>query len=101
MFGTEEREAYRDKIKAQLHQWEARLEELKGKKQEAEADARLKLNRQLREATEQREEAIRKLRSLERRRGVLWQGTKERLQSLADRMRETLREAAGRVKKRT
>lgn len=99
MLSPEEREAYRDKIKAELRQWEARLEELRGKKQEAEADARLKLNRQLREASEQREEAIRKLRALERRRGLLWRDTKERLQSLADRMRETLREAARRVKK--
>lgn len=100
MFGTEEQEAYRDKIKAQLRQWEARLEELRARRQEAEADARLKLNRQLREASEQRQEALRKLRSLERR-GLRWHEARDRLQSLADRLRETLREAAGRIKKRT
>ena len=93
-----EREAYRDKIRAQLRQWEARLEELRGKKEEAEADARIKIAQQLREATRQHEEVLRKLRGLERRRVVLWEGTRDRLQSLADRMRETLRDLTGRIR---
>ena len=99
MDGAEEREAYRDKIKAQIRQWEARLEELRGKKEEAEADTRLRLGHQMREAMRAREEAARKLQALERRGGVLWEGTRDRLQSLADRLRETLRGAAGRIKR--
>lgn len=98
MADVEEREAYRDKIRAQLRQWEARLEELRAKKEEAAADARLKLGREIKEATRQREEAAKRLQQLERRGGLLWQETRSRLQSLSDRLRETLREMAGRAR---
>lgn len=100
MPNAEEREAYREKIRAQVRQWEARLEELRAKKDEAAADIRLKLNRQVREAERSRDEAMQSLRKLERRGGVLWQGTRDRLQSLADRLRETVRDLSGRVRQR-
>jgi hypothetical protein len=92
MLTSEEREAYRDKIKAQIKQWEARLEELRYKQEEARADTKIKLGQQLREAKRQRQDATMRLKALEG--AALWHGMKDRLQSLGDRLRETIERRA-------
>jgi hypothetical protein len=95
----EEKEAYKEKVKSQLRQWEARLEELKARSDEAQADLKLTIGRKFRETSRQREKAARRLETLERRGGHLWMRTRDRIQSLADWMREAVQEMAGRVKR--
>jgi hypothetical protein len=94
MFSSEERDAYQAKMAAQRRQWQARLAELQAKREEAEADMRLKYQRQYREAVRERDEATRRLRRL--RREAMWQGVRARLHGLAG----LLRGGAGRVRKR-
>jgi hypothetical protein len=99
MLSAEERAAYRDKLKARIRQWEARLDMLRAKKDEAAADARLRLDREVKEAVKQREEARKELAAMREGGATAWEESRGQLQCLAARMRDTLRDAADQIRK--
>jgi chromosome segregation ATPase len=66
------REAYVDKIKARLDAWNADIDRLQARAREAEADARLKYDEQIKEMKAQRDAAEAKLREARSASEVAW-----------------------------
>jgi predicted nuclease with TOPRIM domain len=87
------REEYQEKIEAQLKEWAARLEELKGKAAKAKAEAREELSKQVDKLRASQEEAQRKLQELREAGAETWGKVKPHL----DKGMEDLKKAWDRL----
>lgn len=67
------RDAYVEKMKATLNEWNAELSKLEAQAASAQADAKLRYEKQMKALREQREEARAKLRELESASDAAWQ----------------------------
>ncbi|MFH0809651.1 MAG: hypothetical protein V2A77_04155 [Pseudomonadota bacterium] len=95
MFSAAEREAYLKKLRGRLRRWGGRWQELQGRREEAQADVRLRTARQLRQARRQRDAALKRLAELRHGGQAMWNETRQRLQGIAARLNEAVREASG------
>jgi len=70
------KEAYQEKLEAQLKQWSARLEELKGKADKATADAKIKMYREIEDLKARKEAAQQKLKEIKAAGAEKWESLK-------------------------
>lgn len=70
---TEDRQAYKDKVKAQIDKLDAQLDELKAKGQQAKADAAIQYHEKIEELQAKRDDANEKFKKLQEASGEAWE----------------------------
>ena len=93
-----DRDAYVDKMKAKIDEWNADLAKLEAKSREAEADLRLKYDHQITQLREQRNEAEERLRELQKASEESWRRLREGMEAAWDDMTRAFRDAADRFR---
>lgn len=92
------RDAYVQKMKAALDEWNAELSRLEAKAAAAQADARIKYSAQLDALRKQRDEGRAKLRELEAASDAAWHDMQRGFESAWDDIHQAVREAMRRFK---
>jgi chromosome segregation ATPase len=92
------KEAYRQKLEAQLAEWDARLEVLNARARKASADARIDYENELQGLKRQRERARDTLAELGRRSENAWEDVKTGAERAWDDMASALDKVAARFK---
>lgn len=90
------KEAYQEKIEAQLKEWSARLTELKAKADQATADAKLEMHKQIDDLRARKEAAQQKLNDLKATGSEKW----ENLKAGSEKAMEDLKDAWEKIKSR-
>ena len=67
-----DKNAYEDKLEAQLKEWQAEIDKLRAKADKANADARLEYDRQIKELVEYQQRAQGKLHELQQASEAAW-----------------------------
>ena len=93
-----DKNAYVDKLKAQLDVWAAEIDKLEAKAKMAGADARMELDRQIKELKNNQDNAKAKIRELEDAGEDAWEDLKEGVEIAWNRLRQGLDDAASRFK---
>ena len=93
-----DRDVYVDKMKAKIDEWNADLAKLEARSREAEADMRLKYDKQVQELREQREKAEERLKELQRASEESWKRMRDGMEAAWDDMTRAFREAADRFR---
>ena len=92
------KEAYRQKLEAQLAEWDARLDVLNAQARKASADARIDYENELQGLKRQRERARETLAELGRRSETAWEDVKVGAERAWDEMGKALDKVAARFK---
>jgi chromosome segregation ATPase len=92
------KEAYRQKLEAQLAEWDARLDVLNARARKASADARIDYENELQGLKRQRERARDTLAELGRRSENAWEDVKTGAERAWDDMASALDKVAARFK---
>lgn len=92
------KEAYEKKLQAQLDEWNAEIDKLKAKADEAEADAQLEYYKQIEGLRSKQEMARDKLKELKEAAEDAWEDLKAGVDSAWDSLGETLKSVASRFK---
>jgi uncharacterized coiled-coil DUF342 family protein len=93
-----DRDAYVQKMKAKLDEWNAELEKLSAKADAAEADAKLKYNEQITMLRKQRDEARQQLDELVSASDDAWDDLRQGVESAWGKVSNAFRTALGRFK---
>ncbi|AHE98684.1 sll1863 family stress response protein [Thioalkalivibrio paradoxus] len=93
-----DRDAYLDKLKASIDEWNAELAKFEARAREAEADMRLKYDAQLKEMREQRDAMEERLREMQRAGEDSWRRMRDGMDAAWDDMARAFREAADRFR---
>ncbi len=93
-----DRDAYVEKFKAQIDQWNADIEKLEAKAREARADAKIEHEKKLKEARARRDAAQGKLDELKSASGEAWEDVKQGAERAWSACREAVDNAAARFK---
>ncbi len=93
---NERRQAYQDRFKARIAEWEAKLEQLSARARRAEADLRLKLQDEESDLRKKLDDARDRLRELQAASGDGW----EEIRSGAETLWGDLREAWDRTSRK-
>lgn len=92
------KEAYEQKLQAQLDEWGAEIDQLKAKADNAKADAQLDYYKQIEELRSMQESARNKLAELKDAGDDAWQDLKAGIDSARDSLGHALKSAASRFK---
>lgn len=92
------KEAYRQKLEAQLAEWDARLDVLNARARKASADARIDYENEVQGLKRQRERAHETLAELGRRSETAWEDVKVGAERAWDEMGKALDKVAARFK---
>ena len=92
------RDAYVAKMKAVLDEWSAELSKLEARAASAEADAKLRFQKQIEALREQREEARAKLRELESASDAAWRDMQRGAEAAWSSMNQAWRDAMKRFR---
>ena len=92
------RDAYVQKMKAALDEWNAELSRLEAKASAAKADARIKYNAQIESVRKQRDEGRAKLRELESASETAWRDMQRGFESAWEDINRAVHEALQRFK---
>ena len=92
------RDEYVEKMKAQLDQWNAELQKLEAKTAEAQADAKIKMERELAELRQRRDEAQQKFLELQKASDEAWQDMMQGAERMWTAMNEAVHKAWSRFK---
>lgn len=92
------RDEYVQKMKAQLDQWNAELQKLEAKTAEAQADAKIKFERELVELRQRRDEAQKKLVELQKAGDEAWQDMVQGTERMWNAMNDAFQKAWSRFK---
>jgi len=92
------KQAFQQKLEAQLNDWDAKLDELKAKALEAKSELRVDYEKQLEILSEKRATAQEKLQELRLRTEDAWEDLKGGTERAWDEMRKTLDQIAARFK---
>lgn len=93
----ETKEAYRQKIEAQLKEWDAKVEELKARAERKKAESHIAFNRQMEELTQKRDRLKAKLVELEKAGEGAWRSLKEGINNAVEGAKESLKSAFDRM----
>ena len=93
-----DRDAYVEKFKARIDQWNADIDKLEAKAKEARADARIEHEKRIREARAKRDAAQGKLDELRNASGEAWEDVKQGAERAWSACREAVEDAAARFK---
>ena len=92
------KDAYEQKLQAQLDEWGAEIDKLKAKADNAEADAQLEYYKQIEELRSMQETATNKLAELKDAGDDAWEDLKAGIDSAWDSLGNALKSAASRFK---
>lgn len=92
------REAYQQKLSAQLDQWRAKIDLLDARAKEASADARIACEDQVKELKAKQEAAESKLQELRESSGDAWDELKSGVDDAWERMARSVDEATSKFK---
>jgi chromosome segregation ATPase len=93
-----EREQYIEKVKAQLDQWNAEIEKLQAKADEAEADAKIEYEKQINELRAQRDKGEAKVKELQEASNGAWADMKAGFDRAWDSVSNAFENAKSRFK---
>lgn len=93
-----ERQAYIEKMKAKLDEWNADIDKLEARARDAEADARIRLHQQLDELKATREDAARRVRELQDAGSDAWESMRQGAEAAWEEMARAFRDASNRFK---
>jgi len=94
----EKKEIYRAKIEAQLDEWGARIDQLKAKAKQADADMRIKLDEQIQSLKKRREDLRGRLDELKKSSGDAWHSISEGIDHAMDDLKGAWEEARKKFK---
>lgn len=92
------KEAYEQKLQAQLDEWSAEIDKLKARADDAEADAQLEYYKEIEELRSMQEEASNKLAELKDASDDAWEDLKAGADSAWDSLGSALKSASSRFK---
>ncbi len=90
------KQAYEKKVQAQLDEWSAEMDKLKAKAEQADADAKLKLNDEIDEIQAKRKVAEEKLQELKSASDDAWDDVKRGIDAATGALGASLRSAISR-----
>ncbi len=93
-----ERQAYIEKIKAKLDEWNADIDKLEAQARNAGADAQLRFHQQLDELKASRDDAARQLRELQNASADAWETLRQGAEAAWEEMAKAFKDAADRLK---
>lgn len=91
-----DKKAYEKKQQARLDEWAAEIDKLKAKAERADAEAKIKLNEEIREAEAMQKKIEDKLAELRSSTGDAWTDIKRGVDEAAESLGSSLRAAASR-----
>ena len=83
------KEAYQEKIEAQIREWTAKLQEYKAKADKASADVKIQMHQQLDHLRAQKEAAQQKLNEIKAASGESWEVLKAGSEKALEEMKKT------------
>lgn len=92
------KEAYQKKMKAQLDVWSAEIDRLKAQAAKMEADAEIKVQREIDDLRAKRDAAAEKLARLERAGDDAWEDLKAGVEGAWDSLARAVKSASARFK---
>lgn len=95
----DEQELYRKKKQAQLDEWKAELDKIKGRAEKADAETRLKVDEKAKELETKIEEGQDKLNKLEDASGDAWKSLKDVIDSAWESLKTGFADAASKFNK--
>jgi DNA-binding transcriptional regulator GbsR (MarR family) len=93
-----EKDLYQQKMKAQLDEWKADVDKLRAKASGASADAKLKLDQQVKDLEARIEEGKAKLAELADASEEAWDSVKEGIESAWGSLKSAVKDAAAKFK---
>ena len=93
-----ERDAYIEKMKAQLDAWNAKIDQFEAQARKAGADAQLQYEKQLEELRESRDDAAKHLKELQVASNEAWESLQRGAENAWDEMARAFKNAAERFK---
>jgi uncharacterized coiled-coil DUF342 family protein len=96
--GMSDRDAYADKMRAKLDEWNAEIDRLSAKVEGAQADAKLEYNRQIEAIKKQRDEARQHFNKLQSASDSAWEDLRKGTDAAWEKMTNALKDAASRFK---
>ena len=88
-----ERDAYREKMKAQIDEFDAEIDRLLAKARKAKADAKIDYEKQIDELRGKRKEIAQKMDALESASGDAWKDLKQGLENSWEILKKSLSQA--------
>jgi hypothetical protein len=85
------KEAYQEKIEAQLKEWDAKVEELKAKAQQAKAEAKIRAEEQIQSLLKKRDGISQKLQALKEIGEDKWESLQGGIDQALHDIKESLR----------
>jgi len=92
------KDAYIQKLEARMREWQADMDKMRAKADQAEADARADYEKQIKELQTRQEEAQQKLEELRQAGDDAWHDLKAGIESAWDTMGEAMRSAMSRFR---
>lgn len=86
------KEAYQEKIEAQIKEWTAKLQEYKAKADQANADAKIQMYHQIDRLRAQKDAAQQKLNAIKAASGDSWEALKAGSERALEEMKKTWEE---------
>ena len=93
-----ERQAYIEKMKARLDEWNADIEKLEARAKRAEADAQIGVQKQLDQLKATRDDAAKRLRELQDASADAWEVMRQGAEAAWEDMANAFKEATSRFK---
>lgn len=97
---SEKRKVYQEKIEAQLKEWSAKVDDLKAKGDKSKAELRKMYEKQIQDLRSKQEALEKKLQGLRDSGDEAWEDFKEGVENAVREMKEALRQAASRFKRK-
>ncbi|WP_116473251.1 sll1863 family stress response protein [Zobellella maritima] len=92
------KDAYQQKLRSQLDEWDAELNRLKAKADMAKADIQIEYNKQIKALQSKRDEAGKKLAELEQASDDAWVDLKSGIENAWESLGQALKSASSRFK---
>jgi chromosome segregation ATPase len=93
-----DRDAYVQKLKAQIDAWNAELDKLQAEANKASADARISYEENLRQLRQERDEAMEKMAELQKATDSAWDDVREGVENAFEAMKSSMEKAWSRFR---
>jgi len=95
---TEKRDAYVQKLKAKMDEWNAEIDKIEAKADQAEAESKIEYEKQLEDLRAKRKDVEDKMAELQQAGDGAWEDLKAGIESAWDSLGNALKSAASRFK---